>query len=155
MKNINESLEIIKNSKLFLEYKKNNPKIFLINAFGIIEQNEIEWELNFYNPKTKMITTFSEDDYEEEEQLSQESKPEELIVEKIKFSLGDAYELLKRESSSETVSKYITILQSKDKKPIWNFTLLTASLNVIKIKIDAVTGKIISKDKESILSFKK
>jgi len=69
----------------------------------------------------------------------------------IKEILKETNELVKK--YYETPAKIIIVLQ-KLEKTIWNISYITETFNLINIKIDASTGKKISENRSSLLSFK-
>jgi uncharacterized membrane protein YkoI len=139
------------------EYFKEHKDIFLLNAFSILE-NDPNWQLNYYNKETNKVISFipAEDKtLEEQDLLEQNTNPKELNLDKIEITLKEALKTLEKEKTKETITKTIVIIHSLDDKVVWNFTLLTTSFNVIKIKIDATTGNIIDNKSEPVMNFKK
>jgi uncharacterized protein YpmB len=61
--------------------------------------------------------------------------------------------LINEKYNSEKETKKIIILQQTD-FPIWNVTYVTTALNVLHVKINAITGEIIEEKFESIMKFK-
>lgn len=145
----------IKNSKLF------NKDLYLCSCFSINEQ----WQFDFYNKKTKRITSFVIEDNKPkilvENQKPFQKTPEdlkELNLSEVKISLKYALikidDIKKQKAPSGSISKKIMILQTQ-KQPIWNITYITSAFNVLNVKISAIDGKIISESFQSALSFKK
>ena len=77
---------------------------------------------------------------------------------KVKVNLKEALAIAKKhkevEQQNDSINKEIIILQESDQIPIWNITFLTSAFNIINIKIDADSSKIIKYKCESIMSFK-
>lgn len=154
-----ELLKKIKGSKAFKEW--NHPEAYLCSIFMLDKQVQFD----FYSKKTKLVTSFKiENDKivtvgKDERVFQKESRDlEELDINKIKINFQKAKEIsdnVKKEKyPQENVTKEIYILQKIDNKSIWNITKITSSFNIINIKLDANTGKIIEDVITSALSFK-
>lgn len=83
-------------------------------------------------------------------------KVDKLNLDEIKITLKEALDIvsnLKNEKyKNEKPNKIIVILQ-KIKKPLWNITYLTAAFNILNVKIDAKSGRIIEEKIMPALSF--
>ncbi|MBU2640025.1 MAG: hypothetical protein KKG75_04975 [Nanoarchaeota archaeon] len=146
MQCIKEAVKLLEKQKIFLEYKKNNPESFLLNAFATFDDKELIWQLNYYNPIKKNLVIFTplKKEKSEEQKLFKESKNlQELNLKEIKIEIKEALNLIKT-SSEKTIKKIITIHTIKN-KTIWNFIFLTSSFKTLNIKLNASSGKIISK----------
>jgi len=148
-----KELKLIKESKLF------KPDLYLCSIF--IFNNKTQFD--FYSKKSKLVTSFIVEDNEvnilnKEEKIFQKEKKdlEELRLEKVKIDLEKALERVGNsvKKHKETTTKQIIILQ-QNKFPLWNISSITSSFNIINIKINAETGKILEEIKESILNFKR
>ncbi len=53
----------------------------------------------------------------------------------------------------EEITKKIIILQQKE-SPLWNITYITKSLNILNLKVDAISGKLLEQKTENIMNFK-
>lgn len=143
-------------SQVFKEWKENNKKDYLCSYVLI---NEVP-QFDFYNPKTDKITSFiinKEIEMKKEQNIFKKSKDKiyELNLDKVKIPLEKAEEIINNleKYKKETFNKKIIILQSK-KNPLWNLSLITTTLNILNIKIDAVTGEVLSETFESLLNLK-
>ncbi len=162
MQNIECSVKILSKQEIFKDYKKNNPNIFLLSAFTILETEELIWQLNYYNPDKDNLVTFTpvKNKRTEEQKLFKESKDiQKLNLKNKKINIDKALDiitkLLNEKYSSEKINKeIITICTIKD-KTLWNFMLLTSSLKTINIKLDALTYEIISQELIPLTSLRK
>ncbi len=157
---IRESVKKLEASNEFKEYKKNNPKSYLVSSFSILEEED--WEIDYYNPVKKLVTSFlvreriktkpeSQAFQEREETIS------ELDLKKVKIDLDKALEILEnfrdKKYPNETADKKIIVLQNLKKfGQIWNITYLTNSFKTLNVKIDAEKGKILSEKLSSLIS---
>ncbi len=148
--NISENYSKIINSGEFKGFKKENPDSFLANVF----LDKDGWQFNFsYNKK--MISFFIEKDIvktEESEAYEKNPELEELKIKEIKIDLEKAEEITKK-ITDEEITKKIIILQQRE-FPIWNITYITSSLNVLNVRINAISGEITNQKEENILNFK-
>ena len=137
-------------SEEFQGFKKENESAFLANVF--LDSNG--WQFNFAFDK-KMISFYIESDLiktEESEAYEKDSNPEELEIEKIKIDLEKVEEIVKK-LSDEEITKKIIILQQKE-VPYWNITNITSSLNVLNVRVNAISGEILEQKEESIMNFR-
>jgi len=143
-------------SNVFKEWKEKNEKDYLCSYILI---NDIP-QFDFYNPKTDKITSFiinDEIEIKKEQNIFKKSKDKicELKLDKVKITLEKAEEIINNleKYKKENFNKKIIILQSK-KSPLWNLSLITTTLDILNIKIDAITGEIFSETFESLLNLK-
>ncbi len=146
--NLQEEFSKIIESEDYKEFKKENPDSFLANVF----LDKDGWQFNFSYDK-KMISFYLQEDViktEESEVYEKNSQLEELKLKEIKIDLEKAENLIKAE---EEITKKIIILQQKE-VPLWNITYITSSMDVINVRINAISGEIIKQNTENILNFK-
>ncbi|MCD4666728.1 hypothetical protein K8R47_02875 [archaeon] len=147
-------LEKFKQLKSSKEFKKLPKEYFLCSCFLIIGK---DWQFDFFSKKTgKMISFIVNDEIKRQEDKpfsKDKSKIKILDLKKVKIKYEDALKKAQSYYPKEIANKEIIILQSSS-EPIWNVTLITNTLNVINVKSSAVTGKLVSKTRESVLRFK-
>ena len=163
MLTIKELLTKLNSSDEFKKYKEKNKDSYLCACFLIYDnQDEMIWQLDYYNKKKHEVTSFLMSDKIEvktSKQIFQKEKKriEKLDINSIKIgfekALGIIEDIKKKKYSNENPTKTIVILQNS--KPVWNITYLTASFNILNVKISAITGEIISEKLDSVISFKK
>lgn len=145
-----ELLEKIKSSEEFKKYLKEHPKAYLCSIFITDDKPQF----SFYSKKTKLVTSFKIENNKvtligKDEKIFQKEKKDlpELHLDEIKINLNKAKELAdnlqKEKYPHETTNKEIIILQHIQDKPVWNITRITSTFNIINIKLDAISGKII------------
>jgi hypothetical protein len=151
---LKEFLKDLEITKEFKKFKEEAPLAYNTSACYI----DKVWQLDFYDPNTDKMTSFTKKDDEIVSQTSEVFRKEkkdipELKIENIKVDLDQVEKLIEQKHPDKPTNKII-ILQQKD-NPFWNITHLTTKLDLLNIKIDAVTGKIVEEKIESALNFKK
>lgn len=136
---------------------------FLVNE---IDKKDSEIHVGFFNKDSKKIFSYKlfEDKMEliPEQDIFQKNQEDvaELDLDKIKISLNDAMDILRKEVKDkykDTVSfKTMIVLQKlKDLGVVWNLTVLRRDFKTVNIKIDAKSGDIKSSSCSSIIDFNK
>jgi len=161
---IKESLEELKKADVFKEFKEKNKDAYLASCMTIISGEEkSDLQLDFFQPENHKMTTFiikDEIEMKGEDDVFQKEKKdvEELKLKNVNINLEKMLDIIeklrKKKYPGEFPNKIIAILQSLDKKTIWNITHLTSTLKILNIKIDAKTGDIISDKIENVFSMK-
>jgi hypothetical protein len=143
-----EALKKLEGSKDFMDYHIKNPKIYLSNAFIILDKAENDWELNYYSPKTEQITIFTIGAKIKlnTQKISNKEEPQQIEINRVELTLDEAldeFQKLKREKyPSETTQSIIVLLQKFNEKVVWNITTLTTSFKTLNAKINAENGTI-------------
>ncbi len=166
MPSIQEELDRLLSSSEFSEYKKSNPDAYFASVFIIAPPSNIsnaEMELDFYSKKSGKMQGFAMKETivrKEEDKVFQKKKEhvQELDMKKVGVPLVKALEsaegLRADRYSGDVPSKLIIILQVIDKKPVWNITMVTDTLKLLNIKLDASSLEVISESIESLMSFR-
>lgn len=153
------AIEKLEQSELFSEFKKENPDYYLAHAFTIVDKVQMDWQIGYYGKKKDNVFVFEVGaEVSKHPQSEVFKKPgtivKELKLDDVRISLEQAVnitdELVKEKYSFETITKTIVIIQNLEKE-IYNLTLVTATFHIINVKIDTITGEIISEVRESIL----
>lgn len=159
---VKENKNKLEKSKEYKEWKEKNPDSYFAHEFFMVEGNEINLEIGYYNNKDSSMASFR---IEPEIQLTicpeifkkEDSKIEELEINKVKLDIDDALEkadkLQKEKYPSDSSIKKIAILQNIGKMQIWNITYITQNFKTLNIKIDAETGEILSDKLIEIIQF--
>ena len=156
---LKNSLIDIKRSKEFKIWKEKHPKSYLSSVFN----STGHWQIDFYCPKDDNMTSFTTKNdkiiVESSEIFRKEKRDiKELKLEEVKIGINKAKEiisnLVNEKYPGEETTKEIFILQNTE-NPIWNITYITKTMNIIHIRINALSGTILKEKKESALSFKR
>jgi hypothetical protein len=160
-----EILDILKKveeSSTFKKWKKEKPKAYLAHFFFIAEGNTMGCEVGYYNPENHLIATFIVEDkvlFNKEDKVfkEQEKLVEKLDLDKVKVDVLEAKDsaraLQKTKYASEVPIKLIMILQNLEMGQLWNITFVTRSFKTLNIKLDAVSGDVLSDKLVSIMQF--
>lgn len=165
MKDVGEALRTIMEHKNTVQWMNNHPHSYLCHAFIMAnEEGEGEWLFGFYDTNDQTISSFSMQAGE-----AVMSPPEEVfaepgkIVEKLVWSsqlkpFTEALRILDTVATTfypaEKMAKKICILQTLENRTLWNMTGVTGSLSVINVKIDALSGNVVTHTKQSLMDFR-
>jgi len=159
-----DALKILEKSSEFKNWKKKNPNTYLSYGFYVIENEDVNWKIGYYDSRKDKLTSFdvgSKIKIEPDEEVfkEKEKKVEKLNLEDIKLDLGDAIsiaqELQEEEFATEKPTKIIAILQKIDTGQVWNITYLTQNFNTLNFKIKTETGRVLEKKLNPLMEFRK
>jgi hypothetical protein len=161
---LKEAQAALEKSKVFKDFKKENPLSYLTHAFVMFDgEDRSEWQLGFYLKKKDLLVTFfilDEIKKSPESKIFKDNKKmlKELNLDKINHNLDEAMEkakaLQKEKYHNHLPVKSVVILQNLDEGQIYNITLITQDFNTINIKLDSATLEVKSEKICSILDFK-
>lgn len=134
-----------------------DDNFFLSHACLIQEPNkESSWEFGFYNKESKKILVFESNPYkkrQEDEVLKKEnSELNPLDLANLKISFDEIITIVDSELMKKgirSVNKKIFILQS-DKTIMWNTTIMTHTFDLLNIKVNALSGEVMSSESYSV-----
>nr|MBI4156327.1 hypothetical protein [Candidatus Woesearchaeota archaeon] len=154
---LKKEFEKIRSSK---EFKKLNKNSYLSSCF-LMDDKDAFWQINFYNPNEDNIMIFickEKIEVKGPEKVLKErgSKVEKLDLTKVKINFDKAIkkivEFKFKKYKNINIDKTFIILQTIDKKPLWNISYLTQG-KILNIRLDAVSGKILGHRLEQIIKF--
>jgi hypothetical protein len=161
---LRDEIKRLEASEEFQKFKKDNPEFYLAHCFTMLDEKErkYEWELGYYSPKKDKLVVFETVPHirlrAEEDAFTRDNIINELDMKKVKLSLARALEvcdeLVKKKYSAHAITKRIIILQNIE-KPIYNITLVMRSFSVLNIKIDALTGDVVSHNLQNLMELGK
>lgn len=160
----------LRNNDLFIEWNHQHPANFLSHLFCPLDSKfalKENWELGFFDPEANKITVFipldkpsnssknspknnSKDSFEikpaDDVFKEADGKVERLELEKVKLSFLEALDIFKERCSDdfpkEQLGEGFVVLQTYQKKAVWNFTFVTRSFKFVNFKIDAANGEV-------------
>ncbi|MBI2105327.1 PepSY domain-containing protein [Candidatus Woesearchaeota archaeon] len=145
-----QAISKLHQSQLFRDFQFKDAKAYLTNSVYIDE-----WQINYFSPKTNMITTFIVNGKVSKKTLdSNEMEFPQLNMAKLKIDIGKILEIAKK-FIKEKETKIIIILQAENSTPIWNISAPLMSLKIIHIKISAETGDIIENTEKNIIEIRR
>ena len=142
-------LSLLESSELFKSWQQKHKDSFLSSCFIVDEQG---WQLAFYSPKKNKISTFLKDRLIQSDsaifKLDKE-RVKQLNIDEVKVDKQQVLDIAEKEFNEKQPGtravKNIIVLQHVDKL-MWNITYLTSSLFIFNVKIDAISGSIISNE---------
>ncbi len=152
--------EKLEASEVFKFFKKTNPEAYLSSAFFTLtitdKSLDIEKQLDYFNKDKFAVFSLCDNIILKEEDAAKHNDPEklgdsELDINKLPEIAG---KLLQENQIKEKLIKIIAILSSQENKILWNLNCITASMSVIKIKLDD-SGKSLAFDKVNLMDFVK
>ncbi len=144
-----QALSKLHSSEIFRDYQKKNPSSYLTNSLYLNE-----WQINYFSPKTSVITSFIINNKIKKKTLEANNKEFPVLNKsKINFDIEKALSVsVDNFSRSESVT--IIIIQTENSVPIWNISIPTPSLKVINIKVSAETGEILERSEKNIIELR-
>jgi len=146
-------------SEEFKKWKSKNKDSYLSSCLIMQDQdNKGSWNFGYYIPKKNKITTFIMDNeiiINEDQKIFEQSKEKlkEVKINDVEFNLDNVNKFILKEFKDKKLIKTIIVLQYIEAL-LWNITLLGLDFNLINIKLDSKTGKLIDKSVTSMLQFK-
>ncbi|MBT4935894.1 PepSY domain-containing protein [Candidatus Woesearchaeota archaeon] len=142
---------------LFSDWKKQHENTFMTHFFCSLSPDFVPkttWEIGFYNKDSKKIVVFVElekgfEIKPEDDVFSKETDTiEELSMDTVKLHFSDAVSLAKKKIPEtfphEQLGDGFVVLQKLEGKDVWNFTFVTKSVKFANIRLDAVSGDLVS-----------
>lgn len=147
---IKEIYNKIKQSDNFKEFKEKHPKAFLNYVFYVEPDATLEFGL--YDPNSKQIGVFSEENYRIEDNALSDKHKEELNEGELIFNnlLEKASKTVKEKYNAEFIKKIC--LLSKHDKAEWRFTFLLKNMKTIFV-ISDLKGNIKKEEEIKLFSF--
>jgi hypothetical protein len=160
---VHETVTLIEASPEFQRFNAQNPHHYLVHAFAStksLDGDSPALELGYYGKETDMITVFTSLPIaarEPEEVFKKEGVLAQLDIAAVRIGLSEALRNAERLRSAHypqhNVMQCFCILQQHD-WPVWNITLVLGSLNMLNMKIDAMTGEALSRELQNIMSLR-
>ncbi len=142
---------------LFRQFQKENPHYYLAHIFHTSGKGE-STQIGYYNPDTDRVVVFdigsTITQQPADEVFKDHPTVEKLDLEQVKIGLEEAMKIAEefhnKKHAAELITQKITILQNLGGL-VYNITHVTRTFNIFNIKIDAVTGEMLSEHTQSIL----
>lgn len=164
---VHEVVERVETSPAFVDFNEENPHHYLVHAFVSTKSLTSEvlppLELGYYGKEEDKITVFTSDPVTArppEEVFKEEGAIAPLDLLSLRQGLLDALRVAERTRAANyaahaTMQGFFILQQSGvHSRPIWNVTLVLATLNMVNLKIDAVTGEVLSRELQNIMSLR-
>ncbi len=155
---IKELVEKLESSDEFRSWRKDNEGFYLVHLFYMSNQPA---QIGYYDKESDRITTFEVNggvSINPTSEVFKESKSvPRLELSNVKTDRHEALEtvkeLIKQHYPKEILDKEMILLQEISNRTVYNVTYFTKAFNTLNIKVDAGTGKVISHDLNSLVSF--
>lgn len=139
-----QALSKLQDSEVFRDYQKKNASSYLTNSLYIHE-----WQINYFSPKTNLITSFVINSRIAKKSLEAGNKKfPKLNSVKITVDINAALSTSKVSGTEVTT---IIIIQTENSIPVWNISIPTPSLKVINVKVSAETGEVLERSEKNII----
>lgn len=161
MTDIHEMVSAVLETDAYKEFE-SGCECYLAHVFSNVKDSEQITEVGFYDSDEDKITVFTTDPVTRrppEEAFKESGKIERLAIQDVTLGLGEARDLARQHREENypghPVSQEICILQQIDSKPVWNMTLVTQTLHMLNVRLDAVSGSVLETDMQNILALRK
>ncbi len=157
MVNSQPLLERLKQKSGYEKFIRDNEDSFLYAIFTILSKNEKEGDkiqFDFFTPTTKKIA-YSEYPFDEIKVQNQETNivSKKLELDKIQIDVENLWEIVEKLQSENKDSSVITKIIGILREGFWDLTCTTATIDMLRIKVDAITKECINYKKENLTNF--
>lgn len=147
-------LERLKQKPGYEKFMKDNKDAFLYAIFCILSNNEKEGDkvqFDFFIPSSKKIA-YSEYPFDEIKVQHQEANVNSKILEleKLKIDTEDLWKIVEKMQLENKDNSVITKIMGVLREETWDLTCTTATIDMIRIKVNAITGEGVHYKKESL-----
>ncbi|MFH1399067.1 MAG: hypothetical protein ABIG95_03070 [Candidatus Woesearchaeota archaeon] len=161
-----EIIQLIKNleaSDCFKAWKKQHKDAILMYLYNMVEDHKFrDWNIGYYSNTSRKITVFEKkvakfgiieecDPAESAEPIKAIDTPK-IAVDTMQ-AMETAFKLAKEEYPNNSSQKIVVILQNLAMGQLWNLTLVGKSFDILNIKIDANSGKILEHSSKPFIQF--
>ncbi|MDD9954542.1 MAG: hypothetical protein OXR66_09515 [Candidatus Woesearchaeota archaeon] len=134
--------------------------LYLCHVFTNVKDGNHDMEVGYYDRKTDKITVFVGDPVvarPPEDVYKDGGAVQELKISDVSIGFAEAQQIAEdfrtAKYNAHPVMQAICVLQQLD-EPVWNITLVLATLNMLNIRIHAGSGDIISTDLRNIMDLR-
>jgi hypothetical protein len=157
MANSQPLLERLKHKPGYEKFMKDNPDSFLYAIFAILSNNEKEGDkiqFDFFTPSTKKIA-YSEYPFDEIKVQNQEAAivSKKLSLDEIQIDVENLWEVVEKIQLEKKDSSVITKIIGVLREGVWDLTCTTATIDMLRIKVNAVTKECVNYKKENLTNF--
>jgi hypothetical protein len=155
------AISVVESSEVFKVFSNEHPKRYFAHAFSMERpEDPFRWQLGYYAPDVKKLFVFKAEPVEAlpADDAYGEAAIKRLEMKDIKVKPDEAKRvalgLKQQRVPAEQVTKVILIIQNLD-RPLYNFTLVTSTFNILNLRIDAKSGEVLSTEMRSIMSLRR
>jgi hypothetical protein len=157
MSKSSQLLERLKSKPGYNKFIDANPDAFLYAMFCIVSANEKEGDkiqFDFYIPKEKKIS-YSEYPFDEIKVQNQTTEfvPKPINIENFKIDVEDLWNVVEKIQNEQNDKCIINKIIAIFKEDCLDLTCMSANLDILKMKVNHLTGEFISYKKENLTNF--
>ena len=161
---LRESYDKLLENEVFKGWKSKEGKdsylcsCFVMKGENMVHSDLEEWQFGFFSDGKIVGFVVGDGVKMQEADTAFKKENDEVLkldLDNVKFRLDKALVKGEKEVKQGRVTKKIIILQNWTGDVVWNLSFITDVFEVVNVKIDAVDGKILSKQKNSLLQFRK
>jgi hypothetical protein len=157
MANSQPLLERLKHKPGYEKFVKDNSDSFLYAIFCILSNNEKEGDkiqFDFFIPSSKKIA-YSEYPFDEIKVQNQETNvvSKRLDLEKVQVDVENLWEVVEKLQLEKKDTSVITKIMGVLREETWDLTCTTATIDILRIKLNANTKECINYRKENLTDF--
>ena len=154
--NIQKILEELRQTQKYKEFSQKNPDSFIYAIFSIIdtEKNTGEYQFDFFIPKEEKIASisypFETNNFKVHEDKIKNIKP---IPKTLTIDIDNLQTFIKKAKEENQNSQFTTKIIAVLREGIWDITCMSAAMDILRIKLDAVHGKTLEFKKSGLKDF--
>ena len=155
------AITAVESSEPFKGFSKEHPKRYFAHAFSMERpEDPFRWQFGYYVPDIRKLFVFKAEPVEAlpADDAYGETPIKRLDIKEIRVDTEQAKKLAldfkEQKFPAEQVTKVILIVQNLD-RPLYNFTLVTSTFNILNLRIDAKSGEVLSSEMHPIMSLRR
>jgi hypothetical protein len=157
---IKEKYNDLINKEIYKEFIENNSDYYLSHMFFVYEKKNLtDEQIGFYSPKADKVVSFDLVNHkvsEPEDAMKKSGKIPGFKISDVNVGFSEVFnkakKLMNEKYSQHFPKKYICILQVLNDVLVWNLTIVTNTLHMVNVRIDASSGKILEDEARSLMS---
>ncbi len=157
MTDVHDIIDAVEGSDEFREFRARHPHPYLAHLFCYAKSGSAPVEIGYYSERDDHIVVFDTKPVRArppEGAFKEEGVIAPLDLASVGIGLAQARELaaarMRERYPAHPVQQEICILQQGD-GPVWNLTIVTATLNLVTMRLDARDGAVLSDELRNIM----
>jgi len=159
---VKDDIAAVEASPKFAAFKKECNNAYLAHVFSMHGKGEAcHCQIGYYSPGKDKLIVFEAEPVKllpEDDAFNRGEPIKRLDMDAVGLSCAEAEEkaltFQRQQFPNETVTKIIMVLQHLNRQ-LYNCTLITDHFNILNVRLDAESGKVVSHEIKSILSLRK
>lgn len=122
------------------------PGCYLVSCFSL----DTKWKVDFYDPGEHVLYTYERTDGRVVETKDVPFQKEQAVLQPLDLS-AVTVDYAQAVALSEISGKHVlAVLRVQDGRTLWQMSCVTESLEIETVLVDAVSGELVSRKKESL-----